>query len=304
MEKSIILIVAYFGDLPCWFELWLKSCKSNWNINWLLITDDRGEYNYPSNVRVEYMDMNNLKNLIDTKLKLRSNIINPYKLCDFKPTYGIVFEDYIGEYNFWGHCDIDLIFGDLREFITEDILLTYNKILRRGHLTIYRNNEIVNNYYKLKEDYKRILEDSNNRVFDEAGGIVKTLDENEIDQYHDEFIADIVVEKEKFMTTKLKNYKYQVFIYDNGKVYREYLLNGKKQREEVAYIHFQKRKYNYNNIDDSIENKFFIGPKGFKKYYELNSKKDYLELNQGSILYTIDYHFKRIKKKYFDRRNL
>lgn len=297
--SSIILLVIYFGDLPCWFDLWLKSCESNKNIDWLLITDDKKKYNYPQNVKVKYMELSELKILIDKKLNIKSNVNNPYKLCDFRPTYGILFEEYINKYDFWGHCDIDLIFGDIRSFITEDILRKYDKILRRGHLSLYKNNSKVNNYYKLKSNYIEILEDENNRVFDENSGISETLDENGVKQYHDEFIADIVVERKKFMTTKLKNYKYQVFLYYNGKVYREYLKSGKKQREEVAYIHFQKRKYYKSNIDFNIEDKFFIGPNGFDKYYELKSKEDYITLNKGSILYTIEYHLKRIKKKYF-----
>ena len=38
----------------------------------------------------------------------------PYKLCDFKPAYGFIFGEYLKEYDYWGHCDIDIVWGDLR----------------------------------------------------------------------------------------------------------------------------------------------------------------------------------------------
>lgn len=49
-------------------------------------------------------------------------IPNSYKLCDFKPTYGLIFSEYIAKYDFWGMGDIDVIYGNIRDFITEDVL--------------------------------------------------------------------------------------------------------------------------------------------------------------------------------------
>ena len=48
------------------------------------------------------------------------------------------------EYDFWGYCDIDLIFGNIRKFITDDILDKYDKILSRGHFTLFRNKDSIN----------------------------------------------------------------------------------------------------------------------------------------------------------------
>lgn len=297
MRKRIVLINAYFGKLPCWMNLWLKSCEKNKTINWLLITDDRQKYSYPANVKVIYMTLEEMKNLIDERLHIKNKIKNPYKLCDFKPTYGIVFQEYIKEFDFWGHCDIDLIFGDLRKYLTEDILNKYTKILKRGHLTLYKNDSIANDYYKLAINYIEILEDENNRVFDEWSGIVKVLDQNNIPQYHDEFIADIMPKRKKFLTTKSNNFSYQVFFWENGKIYRQYIENHVNKREEFAYIHFQKRKFSNENIDPNIKDSFFIGPDGFKVYHELVEKKEYRELNKDDIFYILKNIFDRVKRK-------
>ena len=42
-------------------------------------------------------------------------IEDAYKLTDFKPAYGEIFQDYIIQYDFWGFTDIDLIYGDSNE---------------------------------------------------------------------------------------------------------------------------------------------------------------------------------------------
>ena len=41
-------------------------------------------------------------------------------MCDYKVAYGEMFQDYIKEYDFWGHCDMDMIFGE-ENFINEII---------------------------------------------------------------------------------------------------------------------------------------------------------------------------------------
>lgn len=84
-------------------------------------------------------DFEFVKNLIQIKLNLKIKVNNPYKLCDFKTVYGNVFE----EYKHWGYCNIDVIFGDLSKFITDEILDKYDRVLNKGHLAIHKNNEQV-----------------------------------------------------------------------------------------------------------------------------------------------------------------
>jgi hypothetical protein len=50
--EKICLIVPYYGKLPPNFQIWLNSCKYNNTINWIVFTDDRTNYEYPSNVTV------------------------------------------------------------------------------------------------------------------------------------------------------------------------------------------------------------------------------------------------------------
>ena len=51
--KSIVFICPYFGKLPKdQMLLWLKTCQKNNSINWVVITDDKTDYELPENVSV------------------------------------------------------------------------------------------------------------------------------------------------------------------------------------------------------------------------------------------------------------
>lgn len=45
---KIAIIIAYFGKLPEYIQLFLDSCKLNYGFEWLIFSDDDTTYNYPS----------------------------------------------------------------------------------------------------------------------------------------------------------------------------------------------------------------------------------------------------------------
>lgn len=110
--KSIVLILPYFGKFNEYFSLFLNSCKYNKTINWLIYTDDKRQFSYPPNVKVIYCTFSDFKKRIERNFQFNISLDAPYKLCDFKPAYGEALQQDIEEFNFWGHCDCDLIFGD------------------------------------------------------------------------------------------------------------------------------------------------------------------------------------------------
>lgn len=303
MNKSIVIIVAYFGKLPSHMNLWVKSCEYNSDINWIIVTDQVIHQSIPSNIRYIKMTLKELSNRISNKLNLNICLKYPYKLCDFKPAYGIIFDDLIKDYEFWGHCDLDMIFGNIRIFITGDILDKYNKVLSRGHLVLYRNSIEVNNYFRLQMpdlDYKKIfLDNNNNYLFDEWDGIHKIFNYYNISQYNDEFIADINPKRKKLMASNIKNYDKQVFYWENGHLFQQALINNKMFKRELAYIHFQKRKFKKFIYNSKNIRSFYITPDGFLEKKGPLFKKDYKLFNKDNFFYYFIWKYKRINKKIF-----
>lgn len=96
------------------------------------------------------------------------------KLCDLKPMFGVVFEDLIEEYEFWGHVDCDMILGDLAEFLSNDELSSHDILMLRGRsfvhgpLTVYRNNEHINHLYKQAPCWRDTIAERKVWGFDEV----------------------------------------------------------------------------------------------------------------------------------------
>jgi len=148
-RNRITFICPYFGKLPeDYFQLWLNSCEVNEFCEWLIFTDDCTNYEYPPNITPIYLEFDEFRELIQKKFSFSIALDNPYKLCDYKPLYGYIFEEKIRDSEFWGYCDIsDCIFGNLKKFLTSEILEQYDKINYLGHMTIYRNDYRLNRLF-------------------------------------------------------------------------------------------------------------------------------------------------------------
>lgn len=178
--KSIIIIIPYFGRLPNYFQLFLNSCKTNETVDWLIVTDNTENYLYPHNVNVIHMTFSELQDRVQNLFDFDVSLDKPYKLCDLKPAYGYIFSEYITGYDYWGHGDCDLIYGDLRKFLT-DAVLSYDKVFDLGHLSLYRNCKEINEMFMKPLDgieyYKEVFSSPLSFNFDE-----RFLDRKNINQ--------------------------------------------------------------------------------------------------------------------------
>ena len=286
--KKIVLICPYFGKLPKnHMDLWLQSCKYNPSIDWIIFTDDRTQFNYPKNVKVNYMSFGELKELFQKKFDFSISLERAYKLCDFKPAYGYVFSDFIKKYDFWGYCDMsDCILGNIRRVINDDILNKYEKIGFLGHLSLYKNSKEVNERFKKGSNsiitYKEVLSSSDNMAFDELNeySINSIYDYNRIKIYRiDQYYFDISPlyypfvrswYDEKYKHSYLKR-KPTVFKWSNGRLYEYSIINNEIQKNELLYVHFQKRKM--EKTFDGISNEYYIIPNKFTLNFNVNNLK-------------------------------
>lgn len=169
---SIIVILPYFGPLPAMFGHWLRSAELNETVDFLIVTDQELHSSAP-NITICQAALQQIKEKAIEALGTYVALERPYKLCDLKPFYGKIFADYVRDYDFWGYCDCDLIFGDIRAFLTEDILSTYNSILGLGHFHLQRTIDplypVIVEECKSRDgkSWKEVLALEKNAVFDE-----------------------------------------------------------------------------------------------------------------------------------------
>jgi hypothetical protein len=269
-NPKIAVIAVWYGDWPVTFKYWLKTAAYNQAIDFLIISDAKIE-RLPDNVHVIHLSFGHTKKLIASKLGFSIRLEQPYKLCDFRPAYGIVFSEYLKDYDYWGHCDIDVVWGNLDTLLYKYEFYKYDKFLNRGHLTLYRNTERVNNAYKLHGstvgDYKTVFTSPLNFGFDETQGINKIFKKNNLSEFSGRIYCDISIRYRRFTQAKEqaedKNYDYQVYYWQKGKVYRAFYFEGTIQIEECLYLHHQKRKYRVDSIDVETVNGLWLTPSGF-----------------------------------------
>ena len=261
--KNCVFILPYFGKFKNYFPLFLKSCEKNKSFDWLIITDCKVEYNYPSNVIVKYISFTDWKEHIEKKFDFKLNLDAPYKLCDYKPSYGYILEDKISNYEYWGYCDCDLVFGDLEKFLIPLMKKGYDKIFAAGHLTLYKNN-YDNNRRFMKTIYNRciykeVLSVREIKAFDEdLGGnnIHSIFLDDSASVFSDDLSANPSVAKSQFHLMKYdpnrrlfieQSYKVSAFFWNNGKILEFYDNNGTLVTKEYLYMHLQMRNMSYSN---------------------------------------------------------
>jgi Family of unknown function (DUF6625) len=118
----IAFVLPYFGQWPSWIEAFLLSCSSNPGVDWLIFTDCRIPEQHPGNVIFRRMELGELAKLGSEQLGREVEIRDSYKVCDWKPFYGHIFREYLAGYDFWGHCDMDVIWGDIKSHFSDDML--------------------------------------------------------------------------------------------------------------------------------------------------------------------------------------
>ncbi len=261
--QSIVLIIPYFGKLPNYFPVWKQSALANPTVDFLFFTDV-DELQDEANIHTVHLSFEEFREIFQEKFDFPIAMNAPYKTCDFRPAYGYVLKQYIGKYDFWGHCDIDLIFGDIRKFITDDILENHQKILEHGHFTLYRNDEETNTVFMRcpgygDYDYRKVFTSDESMYFDEALGMqLITQRQQTITYDNQQIFFDVLAGQKPFQ--HLNPYDgVVIFRYDKGRLTALVRREGAESREiELMYAHFQKRTMDYRRFQ--VGEAFYVVP--------------------------------------------
>jgi hypothetical protein len=173
--RSIAVVSCFFGKWPEWIDFFLASCRHNASVDFLLVTDcGPPRQALAANTKLVAMDLPSLRALASERLGLPVALNRAYKVIDFRPAWGVVFENLLAPYDFWGYCDLDLVFGDIRSFLGEEVLSAYDVISTRrefltGPFTLFRNAPEINRLYERSRDYRRVFTSDTIFNFEECG---------------------------------------------------------------------------------------------------------------------------------------
>lgn len=278
--KTILIIIPYFGKFPKQFKFWLQSAGNNPTIDFLLLTDN--QFQSKENIKVIQMTFDDFKAFIQSKFDFNIALNTPYKICDFRGAYGYIFSEFCRDYDFWGFGDIDVIYGDIRHFLTDEILSNYKVVLGYGHLTLYKNSEECNHFFETKIEgfqyYKDVFSKPRNYLFDEFlhGGLSDMWKFCEPDNLWDQKPFDDIEIPLKSLNFKSifnpNNFQKVIFEYAAPKLYRIF-LNSQNQivKEQTLYAHFQMR--SFMRIKTNNNNNYLIIPNSYINITEISVQK-------------------------------
>nr|WP_152600425.1 DUF6625 family protein [Bifidobacterium callitrichos] len=268
------------------------------------------------------MTLSDFKRRAEQKLGFKICLSNPYKLCDYKPSYGFLFEDLIKGYKYWGHCDCDLIFGNLDKILTPILDLNYDKIFAAGHLTLYKNTRENNRRFMNELDgrvvYREAFTTDKIYVFDE--NVTCSMNPYRLNVHHifqnnhanifEQDLSFNVSTKYERLIREYYDPQLQRFIDEKGRISRIFFsqrgikrftwdkYNSCIHTDDYIYIHLQSRKMRFKaDLGDAefIE----IKPDRFVPIKHLPYSKKELHLWTVYLpsLYWFDVYYKKVLRK-------
>lgn len=296
--ESIAIIIPFCGIPRRSFDLFLESCKRNLTIDWFFFLDFEID-NSESNIHTYKITLESLEKRAQEKVYDKAQLKRPYKLCDYKPFYGLMFEKELKDYDWWGYGDTDVIYGDIRGCFENIDKYNIDKINWWGHLCLMRNTKGCKELCLHEVDgltsYKQVLESEANLGYDERDFNEKVIAAGK-HIYTGRWAADIDCFYKRMRCVDMNtivnlcrvrrpeyapvNYRKQLFVSLDGHIFQYYIAHRKIERQEFAYIHF--RKEVPIKVDEK-ESDFIISRDGFfelKNEDDLNNKKSFKALVQ------------------------
>ncbi len=194
---------------------------------------------------------------------------------------------------------MDIVWGDIRKFITPQILDEYDIISSRnqnisGHFTLFRNNININSLYKRLPDYKILYESPHLKRVDEevlSAYLLNMVDNGNI--YFNVYWPTILCNQENGRDSH-QEYYLDRWRWQDGK-----MLNT-KTGEEVMYLHF----INWKRTMRFSEIKYTDNPKQFYISYNGMHYRPHNRLAHGWNGFTnlFDGYYVRLKIKTFMKK--
>ena len=270
--KTIVIIFPYFGSLPIQYKMWRESALHNPSVDFMFFTD--ADVEPAKNIIVHQMQFCDFQQLVQNAFDFPIVLDRPYKLCEYKQAYGYILKDYINDYNFWGFGDLDLVYGDIRSFFTDNVL-THKFLLGWGHLTLLHNDEDTNTYFMKQiagyQNYKDAFTTSKITFFDEYGfnGCSdKWRDCRPEDCWLEWPFDNVAKPKESYHCNSMTRWWQQViFEHIGNKLYMLRFNHGKLEKKESLYAHFQHRGFMKDSVTDYSH--FLVTPRAIVDYPKL-----------------------------------
>ena len=146
-----VLIAPYFGEFPPWFDLFLADfIRTMRPQGYELLLDT---------------DMQSFKDRVKEKLGIDyPGVRGTGKVWDYRCALGHLYRDEIKGFDYWGHCDFDMVFGNVNKFLPDSKLVELDVYSSHhdyvcGCFSLYRNAANVRSlFYQYTEWQQKMIQ--------------------------------------------------------------------------------------------------------------------------------------------------
>lgn len=211
-----LLICPWFGPLPEWMPLWERNVAT------------LEQYGY--DVLREH-DLDAFKQRVADIIGIDCPIVEGEgKIHDYRCAFGLLYEQELAGYDYWGHTDFDCVYGRVGAFLSDNFLRPIDIFSNHvdyvsGPWSLYRNDPFMARLFKKHPDWQEILENP------ETTGWVETGFTEIVDEAHAEKF--LVRRYANWQTANLDDFS-TVWLAENGRLF--------EGRREIMLAHFRRTK--------------------------------------------------------------
>lgn len=212
-----LLIVPWFGAPPPWF--------AQWRIN-----TNRALKEHGYDILFD-QNLTEFKKRVKRRLGVDAPIVpGEGKVHDYRCTLAALYPEAIDGYDFWGHTDLDMVYGHVHSWITDEFLSELD--IHSNHVdyisgpwTLYRNTPVVNELFLAHRDWRGHLTNP-----DVTGWVEKSFTEV-VDREHG--LGNLRLRYTMWQTKNLDSFS-TCRLHEDGR-----LFEGKT---EIPMLHFRRTK--------------------------------------------------------------
>ena len=144
-----LFLIPFFGSPPPWYPQYIDHVRHLQSHGYDLLIDT---------------DLAKFQERVRSKLHIDCPIIpGTGKLWDYRATLGYLYEEETAGYDFWGHTDLDCVYGNVGKWVTDEFLGNLDIHSNHGTYicgpwTLYRNVARVNQLFMEQDDWQGYLE--------------------------------------------------------------------------------------------------------------------------------------------------
>jgi hypothetical protein len=153
-----VFILTQFGDPHAWTQQYIDNVQKLWPYGWEWKIFTSNDIKSKGNVEVIPMTIDEFNRLVEKTCNINPEVaikdgLPTKPMSDYYVASGLIFQNYIKNFDFWGITNWDVIYGRLDHFIKERDLekcdiWSDDVGAINGVFSLYRNNEEINNLFK------------------------------------------------------------------------------------------------------------------------------------------------------------